>query len=166
MTRSERLIPIDGRPYEGVVYRGIFRRRGVKQPVELLRVEVGAWPPWLLPLTDPSLTTEEAIGAYYGRSQVEVAMADSQALGLDQYRGRRSVDIHRWPMVIGVVHSLLPLLAVDALKVTLPPQGWPWYRKENTVGAIQRRLIEWILRHYFSHLFPPEQNRQEKDQAA
>jgi hypothetical protein len=166
MEWSEMSIPVDGKMYDGVVYRGRFLRRGVKNPVDLIRVEVGDWPPWLLMPTDPSLSTEQAIWAYYGRSQIEVAIAEGKALGLDQYRGRRSAGIRRWPMVIGVVHSLLQLMAVGALNVTLPRQGWPWYRKETTVGAIRRRLGEWVLRHHFSHLFPGAQNREEMDHVA
>lgn len=160
MERCEMPIPVNGKRYDGVVYRGRFLRRGVTHPVDLIRVEVGDWPPWLLMPTDPSLSTEQAVGAYYGRSQMEVAIGEGKALGLDQYRGRRSAGIRRWPMVIGVVHSLLQLMAVGALKVTLPRQGWPWYPKETTVGAIQRRLVGWVLRHHFSHLFPAEQKRE------
>ena len=85
----------------------------------------------LLMLTDASVSTEEAVWAYYGRTQIEVAIADGKALGLDQYRGRRHAGMVRWPMLIGVVHSLLQLLAVGALALNLPRQGWPWYRKET-----------------------------------
>ena len=166
MERSDMPIPVDGKMYDGVVYRGPFLRRGLKHPVELIRVEVGDWPPWLLMPTDPSLSTDQAIWAYYGRSQIEVAIADGKVLGLAQYRGRRSAGIRRWPMVIGVVHSLLQLMAVGALKVSLPRQGWPWYRKETTVGATRRRLVDWVLRHHFSHLFPAEPNPEEIDRAA
>jgi len=159
-------IPIAGQRYEGRVYRGTFLRRGVPSPVELIRVEVGDWPPWLLMLTDASVSTEEAVWAYYGRSQVEVAIGDGKTLGLDRYRGRRHAGITRWPMLIGVVHSLLQLLAVGALPVSLPPQGWPWYRKETTVGSIQRRLIQWVTQHHFSHLFARTPNREKMPKAA
>lgn len=88
-------------------------------------------------LTDPSLDTD-----YYGRFQFEVAIEEAKALGLSAYQGRREAGVRRWPMIVGVVHSLLQLIAVGALKVNLPAQGWPWYPKETTVGAIQRRLIQ------------------------
>ena len=159
-------IPIASRLYEGVVYRGTFLRRGVEPSVELIRVEVGDWPPWLLMLTDEMVSTEEAVWAYYGRSQIEVAISDGKTLGLDQYRGRRHAGIVRWPMLIGVVHSLLQLLAVGALPVNLPRQGWPWYGKETTVGSIQRRLIQWVAKHHFSHLVAPTQNNEEMAEAA
>ncbi|HID10476.1 MAG TPA: hypothetical protein EYP17_04140 [Candidatus Latescibacteria bacterium] len=166
MTRTEMLVPVDGTLRWGVVYRGTFLRRGFTQPVELLRVEVGTLPPWLLLVTDPTLTTEEAIWAYYGRSQVEVGIGETKALGLGAYRGRRLPGISRWPMVLGVVHSLLQLMAVGALKVELPRQGWPWYPKENTVGAIQRRLSEWFLRGHFSDFLAREQKFEEMREAA
>jgi hypothetical protein len=50
------------------------------------------------------------------------------------------------------------LIAVGALRLSLPAQNWPWYRKENTVGSIQRRFIQWVLRHLFSNLARQEQN--------
>jgi hypothetical protein len=123
-------IPIAGKCYDGLVYRGTFLRRGLPSPVERLRVEVDGWPPWLLMLTDTTVMTPQAVWAYYGRSQVEVAIGEGKTLGLDQYRGRCHAGIVRWPMIIGVVHSLLQLLAVGALPVCLPRQGWPWYDKE------------------------------------
>jgi len=166
MTRIEMLVPVDGKLLWGVVYRGTFLRRGFAEPVELIRVEVGNLPPWLLLVTDPTLTTEEAIWAYSGRSQVEVAIEEAKALGLGAYRGRRLKGVSRWPMVLGVAHSFLQLMAVEALKVELPQQGWPWYPKENTVGAIQRRLISWFLRQHFLNLFASEQKTEEMRKAA
>ncbi len=150
MTRLEMDIPLNGKLYPGVVYRGTFLRRGFTKPVELLRVEVGTLPPWLLMLTDPTLATETVVFAYYGRSLFEVAIEEAKALGLGAYRGRREKGVRRWPMIIGVVHSLLQLIAVGALKVELPAQRWPWYPKETTVGSIQRRFIQWIFRRHFS----------------
>lgn len=166
MSRREMSVPVDGKLFPGVVYRGSFLRRGFAAPVDLIRVEVGGLPPWLLMLTDPTLTTEEAIWAYYGRSQVEVAIGEAKALGLGAYRGRRLEGITRWPMVIGAVHSFLQLMAVGALKVELPRQGWPWYPRENTVGAIQRRLIGWFLRRHFSNLSASEEKVEEMQKAA
>jgi len=166
MSRMEMSVPVDGKLVPGVVYRGSFLRRGFAAPVDLIRVEVGGLPPWLLMLTDPTLTTEEAIWAYYGRSQVEVAIGEAKALGLEAYRGRRLEGISRWPMVIGTVHSLLQLMAVGVLKVELPRQGWPWYPVENTVGAIQRRLIGWFLRRHFSDFSASEEKVEEIQKAA
>lgn len=160
------LVPVDGKLKEGLVYRGTFLRKGFPHPVDLIRVEVKGLSPWLLILTDPTLSTEEAVFAYYGRSQIEVAIAESKDLGLDQYRGRRQAGIQRWPMVIGVVHCLLQLIAVGALKLTLPAQNWPWYRKETTVGSIQRRLFQRIQRVHFLDLFRRKRKDRKMDKAA
>jgi hypothetical protein len=157
MERAEMTLPVNGKLMDGVVYRGTFLRRGLAGPVDLFRVEVGDLTPWLLMLTDKTLSTEEAIWAYYGRSQIEVAISEAKGLGLDDYRGRREAGVRRWPMVIGAVHSLLQLVGVGCLKLKLPPQGWSWYPKETTVGAIQRRLIQWMLRRHFSDLCSHEQ---------
>ena len=166
MTRTEMLVPVDGKLVKGVVYRGRFLRRGLAFPVDLIRVEVSNLPPWLLLVSDPTLTTQEAVWAYSGRSQVEVAIWEAKALGLGAYRGRRLRGISRWPMVLGVVHSLLQLMAVGALKVELPEQGWPWYPVENTTGAIQRRLTYWFLRRHFSKFPDCEKKPEEMHKAA
>jgi hypothetical protein len=166
MVRTPMKIPIGGKLYEGVVYRGTFLRRGLPSSVELIHVEVDGWPPWRLMLTDTTVTTPQAVWAYYGRSQVEVAIGEGKTLGLDQYRGRRHAAIVRWPMIIGVVHSLLQLLAVGVLSVRLPRQGWPWYDKETTVGSMQRRLVQWVRQGYFSHLEASTPNPEEMPEAA
>jgi len=166
MQQVEMSVPVDGKLKPGIVSRGTFLRKGFSHPVDLIRVEVKGLAPWLLMLTDPTLSTEEAVYAYYGRSQIEVAIAQAKALGLDQYRGRRQAGIQRWPMIIGVVHSLLQLIAVGALKLTLPAQNWPWYRKETTVGSIQRRLFQLIQRVHFLDLFRRKQKDGKMDKAA
>lgn len=166
LTRTEMSVPVSSQLHAGVVYRGTFLRRGWPTPVELIRVEVGNLPPWLLGLTDPTLSTEAAVWAYYGRSQMEVAIGEAKVLGLDQYRGRRHAGISRWPMLIGVVHSLLQLLAVGALHLALPAQNWPWYHKETTVGAIQRRLLQWVWDRHFFHLCGPRANSEKMAHAA
>lgn len=38
--------------------------------------------------------------------------------------------------------------------------------KETTVGAIQRRLIQWILHRHFFNFFRHDQNSSEMDDAA
>jgi hypothetical protein len=37
---------------------------------------------------------------------------------------------------------LLKLIATEVLKVALPSLNWSWYKRENTVGQVGRRLIE------------------------
>ena len=39
-----------------------------------------------------------------------------------------------------LAHSLLALVALGALPLDLPELGWPWYRREDTVGQVRRRL--------------------------
>ena len=166
MQKTEMSVPFDGKPVSGVVYRGTFLRKGFPHPVDFLRVEVKKLSPWLLMLTDPTLSTEQAVWVYAGRSQIEVAIGETKSLGLDTYRGRKNKGIKRWPMVIGTIHCLLQLIAVGALKLTLPAQNWPWYRKETTVGSIQRRLIQWMWRRHFSDLFDQDQKLKKMADAA
>jgi hypothetical protein len=97
---------------------------------------------------------------------VEVAIGEGKILGLDQYRGRRHAGITRWPMMMGVVHTLLQMLAIGALSVHLPQQGWPWYDKETTVGSMQRRLVQWVVQGYFSYLDLSTPNSEEMPEAA
>jgi len=166
MQKTQMDVPLDGELVPAVVYRGTFRRKGFPDPIDLIRVEVKKLSPWLgslsiaegLMLTDLSLPTDQAVFAYAGRSQIEVAINQAKGLGLDTYRGRRLKGVQRWPMIMGVVHCLLQLIAVGGLKLPLPAQNWPWYRKENTVGSIQRRFIQWMLRRLFSNLSRQEQN--------
>lgn len=158
MQKIQMDVPLDRELVPATVYRGTFRRKGFPDPLDLIRVEVKDLSPWLLMLTDLSLPTEKAVLAYAGRSQIEVAINQAKGLGLDTYRGRRLKGVQRWPMVVGTVHCLLQLIAVGALRLTLPAQNWPWYRKENTVGSIQRRFIQWVLRRLFSNLSRQEQN--------
>jgi hypothetical protein len=33
------------------------------------------------------------------------------------------------------------LIATQALPLELPSLNWPWYKQENTLGQIRRRLI-------------------------
>ncbi len=40
-----------------------------------------------------------------------------------------------------LAHSLLALGALGALPLDLPELGWPWYRREDTVGQVRRRLL-------------------------
>ncbi len=161
MQREDMKVPVLGKLKDGIVHRGTFLRRGFKDPIELIRVQVKGFDPWLLMLTDETLGTEAAIWAYYGRSQIEVAISESKALGLDAYRGRREAGIKKWPMIIGVVHCLLQLMGVDALHIDLQKQAWPWYKKENTVGSIHRRFIWELLKRHFFDLF--QKNRKLKE---
>ncbi|HEX2184363.1 MAG TPA: hypothetical protein VHN78_02510 [Chloroflexota bacterium] len=45
------------------------------------------------------------------------------------------------------------MLAVGALRVPLPTLGWPWYRREDTVGQVRRRLLAALAQ---AGIFVPE----------
>lgn len=72
MQNTQMDVPLDGQLVPATVYRGTFRRKGFPHPVDFLRVEVKDLSPWLLMLTDPSLSTQQAVLAYAGRSQIEI----------------------------------------------------------------------------------------------
>ena len=50
--------------------------------------------------------------------------------------GRRRVPPGRC-----LAHSLLALVALGALPLDLPELGGPWYRREDTLGQVRRRLL-------------------------
>ena len=84
----------------------------------------------------------EAVQAYGGRQQIEVNFDEVKELGLGQYQGRSGEGVRRWPVFLCIVQTLLKLIATQALPVELPSLNWSWYRLENTVGQVRRRLIE------------------------
>ena len=61
--------------------------------------------------------------------------------------------MRRWPLLICLAHSLLGLLALGALPLPLPRLGWPWYRREDTVGQARRRLLAALAQ---AGIFVPE----------
>src|SRR5215210_434623 len=91
--------------------------------------------------TDLALTSVEAVQAYSGRQQIEVNFDEAKELGLGHYQGRSGEGVRRWPIFLCIAHTLLKLLATKAVPLTLPSLNWSWYKRENTVGQIRRRLI-------------------------
>jgi hypothetical protein len=99
--------------------------------------------PWYLLTTDLELDPVEAVKAYDGRYQIEVNMDEVKELGLGHYQGRSGQGVRRWPLLLCASQMLLKLIATEGLRVPLPSLNWSWYKRENTVGQVRRRLIEY-----------------------
>jgi hypothetical protein len=125
-----------------MLWRGVWPDRPC--PVRLIVVVVPGLrlKPWYLLTTDLALTSVEAVQAYSGRQQIEVNFDEAKELGLGHYQGRSGEGVRRWPIFLCVVQTLLKLIATHVLPVELPTLNWSWYRLENTVGQVRRRLIE------------------------
>jgi DDE superfamily endonuclease len=125
-----------------MLWRGVWPDRPC--PVRLIVVVVPGLrlKPWYLLTTDLALTSVEAVQAYSGRQQIEVNFDEPKELGLGHYQGRSGEGVRRWPIFLCVVQTLLKLIATQALPVELPSLNGSWYRLENTVGQVRRRLIE------------------------
>jgi Transposase DDE domain len=125
-----------------MLWRGVWPARPC--PVRLIVVVVPGLrlKPWYLLTTDLALAPVEAVQAYSGRQQIEVNFDEVKELGLGHYQGRSGEGVRRWPIFLGIVQTLLKLIATQALPVELPSLNWSWYRLENTVGQVRRRLIE------------------------
>ena len=98
--------------------------------------------PWYLVTTDLELAPLEAVQAYGGRQQIKINFDEVKELGLGHYQGRSGEGVRRWPIFLCIAHTLLKLLATKAVPLTLPSLNWSWYKQENTVGQVRRRLIE------------------------
>ncbi len=125
-----------------MLWRGVWPDRPC--PVRLIVVVVPGLrlKPWYLLTTDLALAPVEAVQAYSGRQQIEVNFDEVKELGLGHYQGRSGEGVRRWPIFLCIVQTLLKLIATQALPLELPSLNWPWYKQENTVGQIRRRLIE------------------------
>src|SRR2546429_9220915 len=84
----------------------------------------------------------EVVRVYDGRYQIEVNFDEAKELGLGHYQGRSGQGVRRWPIFLCIAQTLLKLIATQALPLELPSLNWPWYKQENTVGQIRRRLTE------------------------
>jgi len=141
LTATPVTVWVDGRWQAATAWRGTFWRKGLPEPVEIVIVETAGRAPWYLQTSDPTLTTAEVVAGYHGRHAIEPAIQQAEALGLDRYHGRTARGVRRWPLPICLAHSLLALVALGALPLDLPELGWPWYRREDTVGQVRRRLL-------------------------
>ena len=124
-----------------MLWRGVWSDRPC--PVRLIVVVVPGLrlKPWYLLTTDLALAPVEAVQAYSGRQQIEVNFDEVKELGLGHYQGRSGEGVRRWPIFLCIVQTLLKLIATQALPLELPSLNWPWYKQENTLGQIRRRLI-------------------------
>ena len=122
--------------------RGVWRRRACPVRVIILSVPGLKLKPWYLLTTDLDLEPREAVRAYDGRYQIEVNIAEVKELGLEHYHGRSGQGVRRWPLFLCLGQMILKFIATRVLPVELPELPWSWYARENTVGQVQRRLIE------------------------
>jgi len=135
----ERLVKV----YDAIVLlRGIWPGRPLPVRVLILVVPRLQLDPWYLICTDLDLDSLEAVRAYDGRFQIEVNFDEVKELGLGHYQGRSGQGVRRWPLFLCVAHTMLKFIATGILPVQLPWLNWSWYRRENTVGQVRRRLIE------------------------
>jgi hypothetical protein len=125
-----------------MLWRGVWSDRPC--PVRLIIVVVPGLrlKPWYLLTTDLELTPLEAVQVYGGRQQIEVNFDEVKELGLGHYQGRSGEGVRRWPVFLCIAQALLKLIATNVLPVELPALNGSWYRLENTVGQVRRRLIE------------------------
>jgi hypothetical protein len=125
-----------------VLLRGVWP--GQALPARVLRAVAPQLklPPWYLLCTDLTLDPLEAVRTYAGRFQIEVNFDEVKELGLGYYQGRSGQGVRRWPLFLCVTQLLLKFIATGVLPLPLPTLNWPWYKQENTVGQVRRRLIE------------------------
>lgn len=126
-----------------ILLRGVWAGRACAARVVLVVVpSLPKLRPWYLLTTDLTLPPERVMQVYAGRQQIEVNFEEVKELGLGHYQGRRGTGVRRWAVLLCLAQALLKLVATGHLKVALPCLHWSWYKKENTVGQIRRRLIE------------------------
>ena len=92
--------------------------------------------------------------AYAGRQHIEVNFDEVKELGLGHYQGRSGTGVRRWAVLLCLAQALLKLAATGHLKLALPTLNWSWYKREDSVGQIRRRLIE-HCRPRISRPLPP-----------
>jgi hypothetical protein len=122
--------------------RGVWRGRALPVRIIILSVPGLKLKPWYLLTTDLDLEPREAVRAYDGRYQIEVNIDEVKELGLEHYHGRSGQGVRRWPLFLCLGQMILKFIATRVLPVELPELHWSWYARENTVGQVQRRLIE------------------------
>jgi hypothetical protein len=148
LRKQEMKLTVWGKPHKVEVYsaeillRGVWRGRAQRARVIIIVVPGLPLDPWRLLVTDLDLDPCEAVRAYDGRYQIEVNMDEVKELGLGHYQGRSSQGVRRWPLFLCVAQTLLKLIATGVLPVEMPALNWPWYKRENTVGQVRRRLID------------------------
>ena len=124
-----------------VLLRGVWPGRALPARVLIVVVPRLKLAPWYLLCTDLTLDPLTAVCSYAGRYQIEVNFDEVKELGLGHYQGRSGQGVRRWPLFLCVAHLLLKFIATGVVPLALPTLNWPWYKQENTVGQVRRRLI-------------------------
>jgi hypothetical protein len=126
-----------------VLLRGVHKGRALRARVIIVIVpELKKLKPWFLVTTDLELEASTAVRAYAGRAQIEVNFDEAKELGLGHYQGRSGSGVRRWAVLVCLTQALLKLAATGLIKLDLPKLNWSWYKREQTVGQLRRRLIE------------------------
>jgi len=144
--------------------RGVSTSGAFSVRVMVVTVERSKLKPWYLLTTDLELEVEEAVRAYAGRQQIEVNFDEVKELGLGHYMGRSGQGVRRWPLFLCAAQLLLKFMATGIIEVALPKLHWSWYQRENTVGQMRRRLIEYC-RPRISRILARSTNEQEMKKA-
>jgi len=125
-----------------ILMRGVWRGRA--QVARIIMIVVPDLPlePWYLLTTDLELDPRQVVEAYDGRYQIEINFDEIKELGLGHYQGRSGQGVRRWPLFLCAVQTFLKLIATGVLPVEIPTLNWDWYKREDTVGQMRRRLID------------------------
>jgi hypothetical protein len=126
-----------------VSLRGVQATQPLVVRVIVVTVARSKLKPWYLLTTDLELAAEEAVRAYAGRQQIEVNFDEVKELGLGHYMGRSGQGVRRWPLFLCAAQMLLKFMGTGIIEVALPKLHWSWYKQENTVGQMRRRLVEY-----------------------
>jgi hypothetical protein len=124
-----------------ILLRGVWPGRALPARVLIVVVPRLKLAPWYRLCTDLTLDPLAAVRSYAGRCQIEVNFDEVKELGLGHYQGRSGHGVRRWPLFLCVAHLLLKFIATGVVPLALPTLNWPWYKQENTVGQVRRRLI-------------------------
>lgn len=126
-----------------VLLRGVHKGRALRARVIVVIVPgLKKLKPWYLVTTDLELEAIATVRAYAGRAQIEVNFDEAKELGLGHYQGRSGSGVRRWAVLVCLSQALLKLAATGMIKLDLPKLDWSWYKREETVGQLRRRLIE------------------------
>jgi len=126
-----------------IMLRGVWKGRAcLARMIVVIVPGLKKLKPWYLVTTDLELEVIAAVRAYAGRAQVEVNFDEAKELGLGHYQGRSGSGVRRWAVLVCLSQALLKLAATGVIKLDLPKLNWSWYKREETVGQLRRRLIE------------------------
>jgi hypothetical protein len=148
-----------------VLLRGVWAGRSLSVRLIVVEVVRSKLKPWYILTTDLELDVQEAVLSYGGRQQIEANFDEVKELGLGHYQGRSGQGVRRWPLFLCATQMLLKFMATGVIKVTLPKLHWSWYTRENTVGQLRRRLVEYC-RPRISRMLNSKTNVREMRKAA